>query len=73
MAVQIDQGAAIALAIGDIFWLSVGAGTLAFLAVLTLPDLVLREQPTVTTEFTSTMPGCDKSIQGEHDLKRAAG
>lgn len=64
---------AFALAVGDVFWLPFGVALLAFLAVLTLPDLALREYPTVSTNLTSAVPGCDKSIQAAQDRKQAAG
>jgi hypothetical protein len=38
---------AFALAIGQVFWVTVGSGAVALLAILFLPDLVLSDRPSV--------------------------
>jgi MFS family permease len=61
---------AFALAIGDVFWLTVGAGALAFLATLFLPDLPLRGQVSVVAEAADTVPGSTAPV--EEDREAAA-
>lgn len=56
--------AAFSLAIGQVFWLTVGAGLMAFLAVLVLPDLTLRGQSRASGELAGTIPGSEVRAEG---------
>jgi MFS family permease len=51
---------AFALAIGQVFWLTVGSGVLALLAVLIIPDLKLRDRGALAGEAADMIPGADK-------------
>ncbi len=55
-------------AIGQVFWLTVGAGIIAFIASLFLPDLMLRGAST-SAEMADVIPGADVPA----DEKEAAG
>ncbi len=50
---------AFSLAIGNVFWLTVGAGVVAFLVVLILPDLTLRGQGKASGQLADTIPGAE--------------
>lgn len=59
---------AISLSIGQVFWLTVGAGVLAFAAVLFIPDLPLRGHMTVEETNADLVTGADVPMRA-----RAAG
>ncbi|HZU14200.1 MAG TPA: MDR family MFS transporter [Chloroflexota bacterium] len=50
---------AFALAIGQVFWLTVGAGVAAFLAMLVLPDLPLRGRVHGAATAADVIPGAE--------------
>jgi hypothetical protein len=47
---------AFALAIGQVFWMTVGGAAAALLAILFLPDLVLSDRPSVTASPAAAVP-----------------
>lgn len=54
---------AFALAIGNVFWLTVGAGVVAFLATLVLPDLPLRGRVRGGATAADVIPGAQVQTQ----------
>ena len=48
---------AFSLAIGQVFWLTFGASVVAFLAILVIPDLPLRDRSTFASQAANTIPG----------------
>jgi Na+-driven multidrug efflux pump len=56
-------------AVGQVFWLTVGAGVIAFIAALFLPDLVLRgARP--SGEMADVIPGAEVQAEasGEEEM-----
>lgn len=64
---------AIALAIGQVFWLPVGAGVVALIAVLTLPDLTLRGRAGGQERPADTVTVGDASGSEDSGEQEAAG
>jgi MFS family permease len=56
---------AFSLAIGEVFWLSVIAGLIAFAATLILPDQPLRGQAAVVPGTAGRIPGAQRPAAGE--------
>jgi EmrB/QacA subfamily drug resistance transporter len=63
---------AFSLAMGQVFWLTVVAGAVAFVAVLLLPDVPLRGQARGTAELAGTIPGGDVTLEREVGEEEAA-
>jgi EmrB/QacA subfamily drug resistance transporter len=63
---------AFAAAIGQVFWLTVGAGVIAFLASLFLPDLVLRGAHTAGAS-ADLIPGAEVPALADDGKQEAAG
>jgi hypothetical protein len=55
---------AFSLAIGQVFWLTVGAGVLAFVAVLLIPEVPLRGLGTLSGEAAAAITGSEVPVDG---------
>jgi len=64
---------AFSLSIADVFWLPVGAGVVAFLAVLLLPDRELRGRAQPGAVAADTIPGGEVPADEELAEEEAAG
>jgi EmrB/QacA subfamily drug resistance transporter len=55
---------AFSLAIGDVFWLTTASGVLAFIAVIFLPDIKLRDRVTAETQSADLITGAGVTDEG---------
>ena len=63
---------AFSLAVGDVFWLTVGAGVVALAATFLIPEVPLRDRGSLRVEAADTIPGAEVPCEDNPGISQVA-